>query len=110
MSTATDNTMIQNIKAMASRLADATFAEQALEDARINVKLAAIDRIMARGDNQFTGKPHSFSSAEAIVNTDDEYQSYLERLRNAARDRMLARGEYEAAIAAARLHAGTANV
>lgn len=110
MSTATNSTLIQNIKTTAERLATATMAEQALEDARINVKLAAIDRIMARGDNTFTGKPHSFSSAEAIVNTDDEYQSYLERLRNAAHDRMLARGEYEAAIAAARLQSGVANV
>lgn len=104
MSTATSDTLVQSIITTAQRLADATMAEQTLEDARINVKLAAIDRIMARGDNQFTGKPHSFSSAEAIVNTDDEYQSYLERLRNAARDRTLARGAYDAAIAAARLH------
>lgn len=86
-------------------LAEAVVAEQAIEDARINAKLAAIDRIMAKGDNQFTGKPHSFSSAEGMVNTDEEYQTYLERQRNAVRDRILARTAYDAAVAAA--HLGT---
>lgn len=94
-----------NIEAAASRLADATIAEMALEDTRINAKLAAIDRIMAAGDNQFTGKPHSFSSAENIVNTDEQYQSYLEQQRDAVRQRILARGVYEAAVASARLAA-----
>lgn len=98
--------LVRNIEDRASSLAEATVAEQALEDARINVKLAAIERIMARGDNQFTGKPHSFSSAESVVNTDDEYQSYLERQRNAVRTRILARGAYDAAIAAARIASG----
>lgn len=107
------NTFIANIESAAARLADATTAEMALEDARINAKLAAIDRIMSAGDNQFTGKPHSFSSAENIVNTDAQYQTYLEQQRDAARNRILARGQYDAAIAAARLHAAskeTANV
>ena len=87
----------------ARELAEATVAEMALEDSRITAKVAAIDRIMSAGDNTFTGKPHSFSSAEAIVNTDETYQSYLERQRNAVRDRILARGAYDAALAAARL-------
>lgn len=87
----------------ARELAEATVAEMALEDSRITAKVAAIDRIMSAGDNTFTGKPHSFSSAEAIVNTDETYQSYLERQRNAVRDRILARGAYDAAVAAARL-------
>jgi hypothetical protein len=86
-------------------LADSVEAEQSLEDARINIKLAAIERIMARGDNQLTGKPHSFSSAEAVVNTDDDYQEYLERQRNAVRNRIIAKGVYDAAVAAARLGA-----
>jgi hypothetical protein len=99
----TTATLISTIEQAAARLADAVVAETALEDARITAKLAAIDRIMAAGDNTFTGKPHSFSSAEAIVNTDDDYQTYLERQRNAMRDRIIARGAYDAAIAAARL-------
>lgn len=99
------NTFTTNIETAAARLADATVAEMALEDSRINAKLAAIDRIMSAGDNQLTGKPHSFSSAEGIVNTDAQYQDYLERQRDAVRQRIIARGAYDAAIAAARLHA-----
>lgn len=97
--------LVQNIVRAAHELADAIMAETALEDSRINVKLAAVERIMARGDNQLTGKPHSFSSAENIVNTDEDYQSYLERMRQAAHARIIARGAYDAAVAAARLAA-----
>lgn len=97
--------LTEDIATTAHLLADAVADEQALEDNRINVKLAAIDRIMSAGDNQFTGKPHSFSSAEALVNTDVEYQAYLERQRQAVRRRILAKGAYDTAIAAARLGA-----
>lgn len=97
--------LIKNIEDRTRELADAVSAEQALEDARINVKLAAIERIMKAGDNPLTNKPHSFSSAEAMVNTDEQYQSYLEQQRNAVRQRILAKGAYDAAKAAARLGA-----
>lgn len=95
--------LLNNIHAAATNLADATAAEMRLEDERITFKLAAIDRIMSRGDNPLTGKPHSFSSAEGVVNTDEEYQAYLGRIRSAVRDRIIARGAYDAAIAEARL-------
>lgn len=94
---------IDNIKTAAANLADATVAEMRLEDERTAHKLAAIDRIMSRGDNPLTGKPHSYSSAEATVNTDEDYQAYLGKIRAAVRDRIIARGTYDAAIAAARL-------
>jgi len=97
--------IISDITKTGDVLAQATVDEMLLEDNRINVKLAAIDRIMSAGDNQLTGKPHSFSSAEAIVNTDEQYQEYLERQRNAVRNRVVARAAYEAAIAASRLFA-----
>jgi hypothetical protein len=74
-----------------------------LEDHRAVVKLTAIDRIMRSGDNPMTGKAHSFSSAEAMVNTDEEYQNYLAKIRDAVRQRILARGSYDASLAAARL-------
>jgi hypothetical protein len=99
------NKFVEAITAAAQHLADAVAHEQALEDARANVKLTAIDRIMRAGDNSLTGKPHSFSSAEAVVNTDSEYQTYLERQRDAVRVRILAKGAYDAATAAARLEA-----
>lgn len=99
------NKFVDAIAAAAMDLATAVANEQALEDARANVKLAAIERIMKAGDNSLTGKPHSFSSAEAVVNTDSEYQAYLERQRDAVRARIIARGAYDAATAAARLEA-----
>lgn len=97
--------LVTGIESAALRLADAVATEQAIEDARINIKMTAIGRIMHSGDNPLTGKAHSFSSAEALVNTDEEYQQYLERQRNAVRDRIIAKGAYDAAVAAARLHA-----
>jgi len=58
---------------------------------------------MGSGDNKLTGKPHSFSSAEAVVHTDDIYAEHLKKLREAARDRIVAKGRYDAAVAAAKL-------
>jgi len=99
--------LVNNITLAAELLANMTVSEQRLEDERITHKLAAIERIMARGDNTLTGKPHSYSSAEAVVNTDAEYQTYLAMIRSAVRDRILAKGNYDAAIAAARLREQT---
>lgn len=95
--------LVKNIMTATRRLADATSEESALEDNRHNVKFAVTERIMAAGDNKLTGKPHSFSSAEAAAAADEEYMNYLERLRSATRERILARGAYGATIAAARL-------
>lgn len=94
---------VRNIEVTASNLADATTAEMALENCRFAAKVAAIDRIMSAGDNSLTGKPHSYSSAEALATTDVQYQEYLAEMRNAVRARILARGNYEASLAAARL-------
>ena len=77
--------------------------EMLLEDGRIKVKMEAVQRIMQAGDNPLTSKPHSFSSAEAGVNTDSVYADYLAKVRTAVVNRMLARGNYEAALAAARI-------
>jgi hypothetical protein len=96
-------TLVSDIVLATRRLADATTEESTLEDNRHNVKFAITERIMTSGDNRLTGKPHSFSSAEAATTADPEYMNYLERLRSATRERILARGAYEAAIAAARL-------
>lgn len=100
----------KKIEKAAEALADAVVAEMALEDNRHNVKLSAIEHIMAAGDNKLTGKPHSFSSAEALVHTDDTYADHLSKLRDAARARILAKGAYDAAVAAARLQENLTNV
>jgi hypothetical protein len=93
----------KKIEQATAELAEAVTHETALEDRRAIVKLEAVERIMRSGDNSLTGKPHSFSSAEAIVNTDPTYQDYLAQQRDAVRARILARGAYEAALVAAHL-------
>ena len=86
-------------------LAEAVEKEMTLEDGRAKVKMEAVQRIMAAGDNPMTGKPHSFSSAEALVNTDKAYSDYLGTIRQAAAQRILARGTYEFALVEAQLYA-----
>jgi hypothetical protein len=99
--------LVKQIQSSYENYAKTVGAEMALEDARAGVKMAAVQRIMAAGDNPMTSKPHSYSSAEAIVNTDREYSDYLGRMREAAVARILAKGKYDAAIAEARLITAT---
>jgi hypothetical protein len=91
------------IEQAAIELAGAVTREMELEDTRHVVKLNAVEHIMGSGDNKLTGKPHSFSSAEAMVNTDDVYAEHLKKLRDAARERIIAKGRYDAAVIAATL-------
>jgi len=97
------------IETAARQWGDAVMHEMELEDARQAIKMAAIGRIMT-GENRMTGKPHSFSSAEAMVYSDENYASHLERLRIAAGARTLAQGVYHAAVANANLMQGAHNV
>lgn len=93
----------KQIEATGEALAEAVKAEMALEDTRPQIKFAAIERIMAAGDNPLTGKPHSFSSAEAAVHVDQTYMDFLARVREATVNRIRARAQYEAALARARV-------
>jgi hypothetical protein len=86
-------------------LAQAVKEEMTLEDTRAHVKFAAIERIMKSGDNPLTGKPHSASSAEAVVNLDEEYAAHLTQQRDAVARKIRAKAQYDAAVAAARLKA-----
>jgi hypothetical protein len=99
----TDKELLENIASANGLYAKAVADEMKIEDNRIAVKMAAVNRIMTAGDNPLTGKPHSFSSAEALVNTDSEYAEYLGKLREATKQRILARGDYEMQILAAQL-------
>lgn len=96
----------QDILDRGVELATAVTRETTLENGRHAVKLAAIERIMKSGDNPMTGKPHSFSSAEAAVTLDAQYANYLDDLAQAQHERIMARARYDAAIAAARLMTG----
>ena len=93
-----DQNKADQIVHAAAILADAVNTKQTLEDNRIHVKMDAIDRIMASGDNPATGKAWSFSAAEAVVNTDEEYADYLAQIRDAVREEIIARGAYMATL------------
>jgi hypothetical protein len=83
------------IETAAARLAVAVRAEMELEDFRPIVKSQAIRRLMAT-ENPETGKPHSASSAEKIVETDAEYSAHRRDQYAAVVETIRARGEFEA--------------
>lgn len=96
---------VKQIQDCGLALADAVKHEMDLENRRHNIKLGAIDRIMKSGDNPLTGKAHSYSSAEALVTTDQTYADYLDEIADAVRVKIIAKAQYDAALAAARLAA-----
>lgn len=71
--------------------------EMALDQLRPVRKHEAITRIMASGINPTTGKPHSYSSAEQLAETDQAYARHLEELRDALAARITAAAEQRAA-------------
>jgi hypothetical protein len=81
----------------ASRHAASARHEMALEQLRPVRKHEAITRIMGTGLNPMTGKPHSYSSAELLVEADPEYTRHLEDLREAVAARITAAAEQRAA-------------
>lgn len=98
-----DTKLVVSVYETAEKYAAAVKHEMELEDNRAAVKMAAIDRIMKAGDNPMTGKPHSFSSAEALVNTDRDYADYLSKQRDAVVNRIISKAKYEAALIEGRL-------
>lgn len=74
-----------------------TAREMELEYLRSVRKIDAIRRIMDSGPNPASGKPHSFSSAEAIVETDAEYAAHLGVQRDVAQKRIIMRARAWAA-------------
>ncbi len=97
--------MLGRIERAGEALADAAEREAELEDYRAGEKSAAILRLM-QGANPLTGKAHSASSAEAVVETDAEYAAYRARQRKATVATIHARVAYEVAKSRARLAAG----
>lgn len=87
---------ITALEQAAQDLADARGHEQGLEDERPLVKAAAIARMVGT-ENPLNGKPHSASSAEAVVEQDAAYAEHRRQQRNAVRATQLAWGQYEAA-------------
>jgi hypothetical protein len=107
MDTTQYHPMAQDILEATDALAEAVEYETRLEDYRPEHKMAAIQRIMTEA-NPLNGKPHSASSAEAVVETDIEYKAYRQRQRDAVVRTIKARGLLAAAKANAALHAGVA--
>ena len=93
----------ENIKTAAKNLSAAVRQQMTLEKDRHVVKMAAISRIVSGGDNPLTGKPHSFSSAEAVVHTDAEYDAHVVKIIDATCDKLIAVGDYDAAVAEAQM-------
>jgi hypothetical protein len=67
----------------ADELGRAKMDEQYLEDARAEVKVEAIKRLMQQ-TNPLTNRPHSASSAADVVELDDEYVEHRTKQRDAA--------------------------
>lgn len=74
--------------------------EMELESARPLAKSEAVRRIMEQ-ENPDTGKPHSATSAEKVVEADPEYADFLRTLR----DVVIQKHAAAAAMEAARLRA-----
>lgn len=94
--------VIAQVEALAQRHAALTHRESELEAERPLAKLEAIRRVMVM-QNGLTGKAHSYSSAEAQVETDAEYSAYLKVQRNVVLEKGLTWANLEAARLRARL-------
>ncbi len=81
----------------ASEHATARAEEMHLEDLRAVRKITAIGRIMQGEPNPLTGKPHSASSAETFVETDEQYAALRKQQRDATMTTIMTRARYDAA-------------
>jgi hypothetical protein len=92
----------QQVREAGIALAAAVVAEMELEARKPSEKSDAIRRLMG-SENAETGKPHSASSAEKIVETDRDYAEFLVTMRQAVFSKIIARADYDAAVVAGRL-------
>lgn len=71
---------IETYQAEGQKYAELVALETRLEDERPILKQQAVLRVM-EADNPLTNKPHSASSAEAVVESDAIYMEYRRRQR-----------------------------
>lgn len=88
--------LIEQYTAAYADLTAAALKELEHEDQKPVAKHAAIMRILGT-QNAATGKPHTASSAELIVESESEYAAFLKSRREAVVAKMKARGEVDAA-------------
>lgn len=93
--TAVDNALAE-YEARCIEYASLRAEESRLEDERHGVKQQALLRIMAT-ENSLTGKPHSASSAESVVQLDPTYAAYLARQREVVLQKNIEHGKTESA-------------
>jgi hypothetical protein len=91
---------IARVRRAGAEYAHAIGQEAALVREKPGRKLDAVLRIM-QGENRLTSKPHSATSAEAVVELDAEYREFCRQLTAATCQRELARTD----VIAARLEA-----
>lgn len=94
---------IAAVEGAALALAGSVERETELEDARPLIKGEAIKRLMESALNPLTGKPHSVSSAEAVVERDPQYMEHRRTQRAAVCDTIVMRAKLHAAELRARL-------
>lgn len=87
---------VEAVEVAAKAYGEAQARESELEDDRCFAKRDAIRRIMQLPNDE-TGKPHSASSAEKVVETDTEYSAFRKTQRDAVVATQLARGRFHAA-------------
>ncbi len=102
-------TLLTRLQHAAEGLVEATDVVAALEDQRAEQKRNAILRLMQE-TNPLTQKPHSASSAEAVVETDATYAQHRRAQREAEANKIYARATYECAVLRARAAAQPAEV
>lgn len=104
---ATASHYVEAVEAAAKSYGEAQARESELEDDRCFAKRDAIRRIMQL-PNEETGKPHSASSAEKVVETDSEYAAFRKTQREAVVATQLARGRFYASRLRAELEIAVA--
>lgn len=82
--------------------ADRVKQEDKIEAERARAKSDAIARIM-QTTNPLTGQPHSASSAEKVVETDEQYATYLFNKRSLVHEKLRHETAYKSAYLRAEL-------
>lgn len=105
----TPDDYIAEVELAGGALAEATAEVQRLADGRAAEKSAAIIRLVGT-ENPETLKPHSASSAEKVVETDQQYLRYRVLEREAEIERIRAKAHYDAVKLKATLAVGLATI
>jgi hypothetical protein len=96
MAKAATDSIEQDIIVAGDNYANAVFNEAVLIDQKAVIKSGLIESIMSAGPNPNTGKPHSQTSATEAAGVHPDLLAHEGKIREAARDRILAKAKYDA--------------